>query len=55
MFVIDPPILFYPFWGLDVGAIKSSIAKSRQAKYHITIDANVRLTLLHNTLTTFHL
>ena len=31
--------MFYPFWGLDVGAIKSSISKFWRAKKEIIIDA----------------
>ena len=37
MFTIEKQNV-YPFLGLDFGAVKSSIAKSWQAKKHITID-----------------
>ena len=37
MFILDATILFYPFWGLDVDAIKSSIANSWQANKFIFI------------------
>ena len=45
-YIIDSSIVF--FWGLDVGAIKNSIAKSWPAKHFIIIDTwfiNGRLTL----------
>ena len=39
MVLIDSPFKKNQFWGLDVGAITNSIAKSWQAKSQIIIDA----------------